>query len=79
VMIKIIISTCHAAASNAPLLLPPLPRCRRISKRAAAMAKIVLPPSCRLCRQAGRRHHAPAAATSANAWQLPHYHCLQNK
>jgi hypothetical protein len=79
VTIKIIISIRHAAASNAPLLPPPPPRCRRISKRAAAMAKIALPPSCRLRRQAGRRHHAPAIATSANAWQMPRYHCLQNK
>jgi hypothetical protein len=53
--------------------------CRCISKRAAATAKIALLPSCRLCCQAGRRHRAPAATTSANAWQLPCYHCLQNK
>jgi hypothetical protein len=79
VMIKIIISIRHAATSNAPLLLPPPPRCRRISKHAAAMAKIALPPSCRLRRQADRCHCAPAAATSANAQQLPRYHCLQNK
>jgi hypothetical protein len=79
VTIKIIISIRHAAAANAPLLpLPPL-HCCRISKHAAATAKIALPPSCRLCRQAGCRHRAPAAATSANAWQPPCYHCLQNK
>jgi hypothetical protein len=71
VTIKIFISICHAAASNAPLLPPPPPCCRRISKRAAAMAKIALPPSCRLRCQAGRRHCAPAAATSANTWQPP--------
>jgi hypothetical protein len=43
--IKIIISICHAAAANAPLLPLPPPRCRRISKCAAATAKIALPPS----------------------------------
>jgi hypothetical protein len=79
VMIKIIISIRHAAASNAPLLLPPPPQCRRISKRATATAKIMLLPSFRLCRQAGHRHPAPAAATPANARQPPRYHCLQNK
>jgi hypothetical protein len=78
-MIKIIISIRHAAASNAPLLPPPPPQCYRIFKRAAATAKITLPPSFRLCCQAGCRHCAPAAATSANAWQPPRYHCLQNK
>jgi hypothetical protein len=78
-MIKIIISIRHAAASNAPLLPPPLPRCRRISKRAAATAKITLPPSFRLSRQAGRCHHAPAATTSANERQPLRYYCLQNK
>jgi hypothetical protein len=78
-MIKIIISICHAAASNALLLLPLLPQCHRISKRTAATAKITLPPSFRLQRQAGRCHHAPAATTSANARQPPRYHCLQNK
>ncbi len=77
--IEIIISTRHAAAANAPLVPPPPPCCRRISRCTAAMAKIALPPSCRLRRQAGHRHRAPAAATSANAWQLPRYHCLQNK
>jgi hypothetical protein len=77
--IKIIISIRHAAASNAPLLLLPPLCCCHISKRAAATAKIALPPSCRLHRQAGHRHRAPATATSANAWQLPHYHCLKNK
>jgi hypothetical protein len=71
VTIKIIISTHHAAASNAPLLPLPPPRCCRISKRAAATAKIAFLPSCRLRRQAGCRNHAPAAATSANAWQPP--------
>jgi hypothetical protein len=79
VMIKIIISIRHAAAANAPLLPPPSPHCRCISKRAAATAKIALPSSCRLCRQAGRRHCAAAATTSANARQLPRYHCPQNK
>jgi hypothetical protein len=79
VTIKIIISIRHAAASNAPLLPPPPPCCHCISKRAAAMAKIALPPSCRLRHQAGRRHHAPAAATSANARQPLRYHCLQYK
>ncbi len=78
-MIKIIISIRHASAANAPLLPPPPPRCRRISKRAAATAKIALPLSCRLCHQAGHCHHAAAAATSANARQPPRYHCLQNK
>jgi hypothetical protein len=77
--IKIIISIRNAAASNALLLPPPPPCCHRISKRAAAMAKIALPPNCRLCRQAGRRHRAPAAATSANVRQPPRHHCLQNK
>jgi hypothetical protein len=77
--IKIIISIRHAAASNAPLLPPPPPRCRRISKHAAATAKIVPPPSCRLRCQAGHRHRAPATATSAIARQPPHYQCLQNK
>ncbi len=43
VLIKIIISIRHAATNNAPLLPPPPPRCRRISKHAAATAKIVLP------------------------------------
>jgi hypothetical protein len=79
VMIKIIISIHHAAASNASLLPPPPTRCCCISKCAAATAKIALPPSCRLYCQADRRHHAHAAATSANTWQPPHYHCLQNK
>jgi hypothetical protein len=79
VTIEIIISIRYAATFNAPLLPPPPPRCRRISKRAAAMAKIALLPSCRLRRQAGCRHRAPAAATSANVWQPPCYHCLQNK
>jgi hypothetical protein len=73
VMIIIIIIICHAAASNALLLPPPPPRCRCISKRAAATAKIALPPSCCLCCQAGRRHCAPATATSANARQPPRY------
>jgi hypothetical protein len=77
--IKIIISMRHAADSNAPLLPPPSPRCCRISKRAAATAKIALLPSCRLRHQAGCRHRAPAATTAANAWQPPRYHCLQNK
>jgi hypothetical protein len=79
VTIKIIISIGHAAAANTPLLPPPPPRCCRISKCAAATAKIALPPSCRLCRQAGRRYRAAAAATSANEWQPLRYHCLQNK
>jgi hypothetical protein len=79
VTIKIIISIRHAATSNAPLLPPPLPCCCRISKHAADTAKIALPPSCRLRRQASRRHGAPAAATSANMRQPPRYHCLQNK
>ncbi len=79
VMIKIIISIRHAAASNAPLLPPPPPRCRLISKRAAATAKITLPPSLRLGHQAGHHHCAPATATFANARQPPRYHCLQNK
>ncbi len=70
---------CHAASANAPLLPPPPPRCCHISKRAAATAKIALPQSCHLRRQAGRRHRAAAAATSANAWQPPRYHCLKNK
>jgi hypothetical protein len=78
VTIKIIISKRHAATANTPLLPPLPPHCHRISKRAAATAKIALPPSCHLHRQAGRCHHAAAAATSANAWQLPRYHCLQN-
>jgi hypothetical protein len=78
-MIKIIISIRHAAASNAPLLLPPPPQCHRISKCTTATAKITLPPSFHLRRQAGRRHRAPAAATSANARQPLRYHCLQNK
>jgi hypothetical protein len=78
-MIKIIISIRHAAAANAPLLPLPPPHCCRISKHAAATTKIALPPSCHLCHQAGCRHRAAAAATSTNARQLPHYHCLQNK
>jgi hypothetical protein len=78
-MIKIIISIRHAATSNAPLLPPPPPRCCRISKRATATAKIALLPSFRLRRQAGCRHCAPAAATSANVQQTPRYHCLQNR
>ncbi len=77
--IKIIISIRHAAASNAPLLLLPPPCCGRISKRTAATAKIALLPSCHLRRQAGCRHHASTAATSANRWQPPCYHCLKNK
>ncbi len=56
---------------------PPPPRCCRISKHAAATATIALPPSCRLCRQAGHLHRAAAAATSAKLQQLPCYHCLQ--
>ncbi len=79
VTIKIIISIRHAAASSAPLLPPPPPHCCRISKHAAATAKITLLPSFHLRCQAGRRHHAPAAAPSANARQPPRYHCLQNK
>jgi hypothetical protein len=79
VMIKIIISIRHTAASNALLLPPPPPRRHRISKCAAATAKIMLLPSFRLHRQAGRRHCAPTTATSANAWQPLRYHCLQNK
>jgi hypothetical protein len=79
VTIDIIISIRHAAAANAPLLPLPPPGCRRISKRAAATAKIALPPSCRLRHQAGHRHRAAAAATSVNARQLLRYHCLQNK
>jgi hypothetical protein len=71
-MIKIIISIRHAASSIAPLLPPPPPQCRRISKHAAATAKITLPPNFRLRRQAGRRHRALAAAISANAWQPLH-------
>jgi hypothetical protein len=79
-MIKIIISICHAAATNAPLFLPPSPpQCRCISKGAAATAKITLSPSFRLHHQAAHRHRAPAAATSANARQPPRYHCLKNK
>ncbi len=77
-MIKIIISTCHTAATNTPLLLPPPPRCHRISKRAAATAKIALPPSCCLRHQAGRRCYAAAAATSAATLPMLRYHCLQN-
>ncbi len=79
VTIKIIISISHAAASSTPLLPPPPPRCCRISKRDAATAKIALPPSCCLHRQADHCHRAFAAATSANTWQPPCYHCLQNK
>jgi hypothetical protein len=75
--IKIIISIHHAAAANAPLLLPP-PRCHQISKHAAATAKFALLPSCRLCPQAGHRHHAAAATTSAATLPMPSYHCLQN-
>jgi hypothetical protein len=79
VMIKIIISIHHVAASNTLLLPPPPPQCRRIFKCAAATDKITLPPSFRLRRQAGRRHRAPPAATSANVRQPQCYHCLQNK
>jgi hypothetical protein len=60
------------------LLLPP-PRCHCISKRAAATAKIALPPSCRLRCQAGRHCHAAATTTFAAVLPLPRYHCLQNK
>jgi hypothetical protein len=79
VIIKIIISIRHAVITNAPLLPPPPPRCCHIFKRPATMAKIALPPSCRIRRQAGRHHRAATAATSANAQQPPRYHCLQNK
>jgi hypothetical protein len=79
VTIKIIISIRHAAAANTPLLPPPPPHCHCISKCTAATAKIALLPSCHLRRQASRRHQAAAAAISANAWQPPRYHCLQNK
>jgi hypothetical protein len=79
VTIKIIISIHHAATSNALLLPPPPPWCRRISKHAAATAKITLPPSFHLHHQAACHHRAPAAATSANPWQPPRYHCLQNE
>ncbi len=75
-MIKIIISTRHAAATNVLLLPPPSPRCRLISKRAAATAKTARLPSCRLHRQAGCRHRAAAAATSAATLSTPCYHCL---
>jgi hypothetical protein len=77
--IAIIVSIRHAAAANTALLPLLLPRCRRTSKCAAATAKIALPSSCRLCRQAGRRRCAAAAATSATALPLLCYNCLQNK
>jgi hypothetical protein len=79
VTIAIIVRICHAAAANAALLPLPPPRCRRTFKCAAATAKIAVPPSCRLRRQAGRCRHAATAATSAAALPPPRYHCLQNK
>ncbi len=63
-----------AAATDAVLLqscwLPPLLRCHRASRRAAATADALLPPSCHRHCQASRRRHccraanAPAAATA---------------
>jgi hypothetical protein len=78
VTIKIIVSIRHVATANATLLLPPQPRCCRISKRAAATAEILLPPSCHLRRQVGHHRRAVATANSAAALPLPRYHCLQN-
>jgi hypothetical protein len=66
VTIAIIVSISLAAAANAALLPPLPPRCRRTSKCAAAIAKIALPPSYRLCRQAGHRRHAAATALPQN-------------
>ncbi len=77
--IKIIVSICHTAATNATLLPPPPPHYRRTSKCATATAKIALPPSCCLRRQASRRGHVVATATSAPELPPPAYHCLQNK
>jgi hypothetical protein len=65
VTIKIIIGIPHAAAANAPLLLPPPPRCRHISKCAATTAKIALSPSCHLRYQAGCHHLCRHAANAA--------------
>ncbi len=76
--IKLIISTCHTATANTPLLLLPPPCCRHISKRAPATTKIALPPSCRLHPQAGCHCHAATTATSAAMLPTPCYHCLQN-
>jgi hypothetical protein len=75
--IKIIVSICHAAPTNAPLLPLLPPPSHRVSKSADATAKFALLPSCRLYRQAGRWRHAAAAATSATALPPPRYHCLQ--
>jgi hypothetical protein len=76
-LIKIIISICHAVTANTPLLPPPPPRCRYISKCAAATAKIALSQSCRLHRQAGCCQRAAAATTSTAAWPPPRYHAYK--